>query len=87
MADNDKITQAVLVTVVENNTKVLERIDIRLEKIDTTVNDIDKRVSVVETKHDSLKESVDGIRVKSNVWDGINSFLFAIAGAFAWWRQ
>ena len=85
-ADNDRITQAVLKQVVENNTKVLERIDKRLEKIDSCIVSLEHRMSVVETRQEGMREDITGIRTKADGWNLINSIGASAAGLLAWFK-
>jgi len=84
--NNDRITQAVLKAVVENNTKALERIDTRLAKIDSCIVSLEHRMSVVETRQEGLREDVVSIRAKSDGWNLINSIGASIAGILAWFK-
>ncbi len=61
-----RITQSVLVSVVEANTKALDKVDRKL-------NDYDERLR-------DLENSYVGLETKVNVWSGINS-IGAIAAA------
>ena len=70
--NNDRVTQAVLKQVVENNTKALEKIDKRLDVLDDCLHDLQKRQAVTETK-------VSGLENRVNTWGGVNSLGAAIA--------
>ena len=77
MAENDRVTQAVLKQVVENNTKALDKIDSRLKVLDDSMHDLDKRQTKTETK-------VDGLENRVNTWGGVNSVGAIIAGVLAY---
>jgi len=82
--NNDRITQAILKQVVENNTKALERIDKRLDAIDVCIRNLENRMTRVETRQDNIDDDIDRLSRKSDGWSVFNSALAAIAMYLGW---
>ena len=60
---------------------------LQLERIEKILMDVDKRIRDVEINTRGMKvqqdidhEEIDALRKRSNIWDGVNSFLIAGTG-------
>ena len=84
--NNDRVTQAVLKQVVENNTKALERIDTRLDQIDGCIRNLENRMTRVETRQDNIDGDMTRIERKADGWNIVNSVGAGFAAILAWFR-
>ena len=86
MADNDRITQAILNQTIKNNTAALKEISGTLKDLDTCVRVLETRMSVAETRLDNQEDDIRNISTKADGWNLINSVGASVAGLIAWFK-
>jgi len=86
MADNDRITQAILNQTIKNNTAALKEISDTLKDLDTCVRVLETRMSVAETRLDGQRDDIEAISRKADGWNLINSLGAGLAGILAWFK-
>ena len=84
MADNDKITQAILNKTIQDNTKALDRINTRLDEYDREIHELDKVQAAQEKDIENQGDHIDKLDKRVNAWGGANTLGVLVASILAY---
>ena len=84
MADNDKITQAILNETIKLNTIALDRINTRLDDYDIEIHELDKVQAAQEKDIENQGKHIDRMDKRVNAWGGANTLGVLVASILAY---
>ena len=84
MADNDRITQAILNKTIKDNTIALDRINARLDAYDEELHKLDKAKELQETRIKGVCKDIEKLDKRVNAWGGANTLGVLVASILAY---